>query len=171
MAHSSRAPRAVKNVRDFLTFDIFQNGSDPKSSDHVGVDGDVPGAAHHTAADQTETELVPDIHADLAGRRAHCAVYNMFLRAQQLVSDDDRDAGVLRQPPVHNIRHLPDEDHRPADPVLQNGEPEPPAAHVLRVHAHLDAHRVPDHHRDTAPGQTLQRLIAESNKPFCFCTF
>lgn len=125
----------------------------------MGLDGDVPGAAHHTAADQTETELVSDFHADLAGRRAHRAVHNMFVRAQQLVPGDGRDAGVLRQPPVHNIRHLPDEDHRPADAVLQNGKPEPPAAHVLRVRARLDAHRVPDHHRDTAPGQTLQRLM------------
>jgi len=84
----------------------------------VGVDGDILGAAHHTAADQTKTELVSDIHADLVGRRAHRTVHHMLLRAQQFVSGDDRDAGVLWQPQVHNIRHMPDEDHRPTHPLL-----------------------------------------------------
>lgn len=55
----------------------------------MGFDGDIPGAAHHTAADQTETKLVFDIHANLAGRRADRAVHNLFVRSQQLVSGDD----------------------------------------------------------------------------------
>lgn len=149
----------LKNGRGgFLVCCSRHHGSDPTGADHVGLDGDIPGAAHHTTADQTETELVPDIHADLDGRRAHRPVHHMLVRAQQLVPGDDRDARVLRQPPVHNIRHLPDENHLPADAVLQAGKPEPPVAHVLRVRARLDAHRLPDNHRGTAARQALRRL-------------
>lgn len=64
-----------------IVFFSSQNGSDSTGADHVGVNGDILGAAHHTAADQTETELVFDIHADLAGRRAHRAVHNLFVRS------------------------------------------------------------------------------------------
>lgn len=135
-----------------------RHGADPTGPDHVGVDGGVPGDAHHPAADQAEAELVPDLHAHLGGRRAHRTVHHMLVRAQQLVPGHGRDAGVLRQPPVHHIRHMPDEDHRPADALLQAGEPAPPAAHVLRVRAHLDADRLPDRHRRPAPDPALQRL-------------
>lgn len=81
----------------------------------MGVNGDILGVAHYSVADQTETELVFDIHADLVGRRADRTVYNMFLRAQQLVSGDDRNASVLWKPEMHHIRYMPDEDHRPTD--------------------------------------------------------
>jgi len=55
----------------------------------MGFNGDILGAAHHTATDQTKAELVFDIHADLVGRRAHGSVHNMFLRAQQFMCGDD----------------------------------------------------------------------------------
>jgi len=84
----------------------------------MGFNGDILGAAHHTATDQTKTELVSDIHANLVGRRAYGSVHNMLLRSQQFVSGDDRDAGVLWQPKVHNICHMPDEDHRPINALL-----------------------------------------------------
>lgn len=70
----------INNVRIVFCF-FYQNGSDSAGTDHVGFNGDIPGAAHYTAADQTETELVLDIHADLAGRRAHRAVHNLFVRS------------------------------------------------------------------------------------------
>lgn len=54
---------------------------------------------------------------------------------------------------------MPDEDHRPINALLYAGESKPPVANILRVYAHLDAHRLPNNHRDTAPRQTLQRLI------------
>lgn len=85
----------------------------------MGVDGGISGSAHHTAADQTETELVHDIHANLDGRHAHRAFHNMLMCAQQFVPRNQRDARVLRQPAVHNIRHMPDEDHCPAYAVPQ----------------------------------------------------
>jgi len=84
----------------------------------LGFNGDFLGAPHHTTADQTKTELVSDIYADLVRRRAHGTVHNMLLRAQQFLSSDDRDAGVLWQSQVHNIHHMPDENHRPAHPLL-----------------------------------------------------
>jgi len=84
----------------------------------MGFNGDFLGAAHHTTTDQTKTELVSDIHADLVGRRAHGTVHNMLLCAQQFLSSDDRNACVLRQSQVHNIYHMPDEDHRPTHPLL-----------------------------------------------------
>lgn len=84
----------------------------------MGFNGDIFGAAHHTTSDQTKTELVSYIHADLVGRCAHGTIHNMLLRAQQFVSGDDRDAGVLRQSQVHNICHMPDEDYRPTHTLL-----------------------------------------------------
>jgi len=84
----------------------------------LGFNGDFLSAAHHTTANQTKTKLVSDIHADLVGRRAHGIVHNMLLRAQQFLSSDDRNAGVLWKSQVHNIRHMPDENHCPAHPLL-----------------------------------------------------
>lgn len=55
----------------------------------MGFNGDILGAAYHTATDQTKTELVSDIYADLVGRRTHGSVHNMLLCAQQFVSSDD----------------------------------------------------------------------------------
>lgn len=82
---------------------------------------------------------------------------------------DDRNARVLRQSQVHNIRHMPDENHRPTNALLQAGKPKPPVAHLLRFYAHLDADRLPDNHRDTASRQTLQRLIELLNKYIILC--
>lgn len=125
----------------------------------MGVDGDILGAAHHTIADQTEAELVFDIHADLDGRQSYRPVHNVLVHENQHESGDERDTQVMRQSQVYNIRHLPDENRLAVDAVLQAGKPESPAAHVLRVHTHLDAHRLPDYHRDTDNCQILQIKI------------
>jgi len=125
----------------------------------VGVDGDLPGVAHHTAANETETKLVPDLHADLDGRLADRVVHNVHVRAeQQPVHHGEGGAEILRHPPVYHIRRLPDEDRVAADAVLQTGEPTPSAAHVLRVRARLDAHRLPHTRRVAVHLQTLRRL-------------
>lgn len=126
----------------------------------MGNDGDILGAAHHSATDQTKTELVSDIHADLVGRRDHRAVHNVLLREQQAMPGDQRAAWVLPQSQVHNIHHMPDEDRRPVHPLRRPGVPRSCVVDILRVCAHLVAHHLPDSHRDSATCQTLQRLIS-----------
>lgn len=59
---------------------------------------------------------------------------------------------------MHNIRHLPDENHRPADTLLQAGKSKSSVANLLRIRADLDPNRLLDNHRDPATRQALQRL-------------
>lgn len=60
---------------------------------------------------------------------------------------------------MHNICHMPDENHRPTNTLLQARKSKPSVTYLLCFHAHLDANRLPDYHRYTASRQALQRLI------------